>query len=701
MRRWRPNPPIPTGVLFFVLCAIALPASAGKKKDEHEHIPQASPAWNLRFKSFVQWQKTTSLGNLVVCTDTALNGVDPARGRVVWTHARFGRHPEDGYDEIDGTPLIVLSGGRAGSSAVVLDSIDGRVVFDSAKAGLTSVIEHHVLPLAHGLLVAGHRGEAGARSLMFVDIEKGQPLWVHGKLLGAADESGPDVESGLTAPPLEISADTVLVSTKDAVYSLDTRSGRAHWAVRQPKGALRTRLIRAPGDAGVLYIDTAVRKEGSSKPVPEHSLFGAYRLADGKSVWGGLIRLPGGLNDASFHGDRLLLSAHSKQPGSVRMVQAATGRTIWQAGGAESAFAGRVVEHVHTDGGVVVLMDPGGDGAAKAPADEKRKDGKKKKDVDEPKDPNKKSKLSWLTGWMKRGESDREYLLDVLDPATGGRRLKDPLKVEGRLVAAEAIEAGILFVTTSDLNVVDPASGSLAVKKPIRSKASLITADAGDSLLAFSSDEGALYRLDRASGKIKKISDKSVKLEWDDTPAALEVEGERIVLLASQNVATFGSDGKLRFHEHQGPPEDPAWREPLFRAQSVRSALAAVAAWTAVRDAVARVADRGWRGPGGEVAAALTSRYARTSSESSRFPASYAQAARARAQVSTAARNHTYMMVQLEDEHYGLLKISKENGRRLRMIRLGRTKRPIYAVDAVWDQVYTRPNPYEIAAYKF
>ncbi|MCZ6696457.1 MAG: hypothetical protein O7A63_07960, partial [Acidobacteria bacterium] len=102
-----------------------------------------------------------------------------------------------------------------------------------------------------------------------------------------------------------------------------------------------------------------------------------------------------------------------------------------------------------------------------------------------------------------------------------------------------------------------------------------------------------------------------------------------------------------------------------------------------------------------EVAVSLRRGYGRTASAGAASTALHARVAGARLKASAGAREHVYMLVQLDEESYGLVKISRRNGRAVRMICMGRTKRPIYGVDTIWDQIYFRPNPFEVAGYKF
>ena len=66
-------------------------------------------AWTRDFAAPVEWQRVTSLGQLVVSTSAGLHAVDPATGDVVWTQTSLKGLPEDGFQELPGSPIASKS----------------------------------------------------------------------------------------------------------------------------------------------------------------------------------------------------------------------------------------------------------------------------------------------------------------------------------------------------------------------------------------------------------------------------------------------------------------------------------------------------------------------------------------------------------------------------------------------------------------
>jgi outer membrane protein assembly factor BamB len=657
--------------LLTVVSLVPTSVVALKEKD-HEHVPQVSPTWNVRFKDMVLWQRVTSLGALVIGTESGVHGVNPGNGQIVWSHTRFGELDKDRFEEIDGTPYVVLAGGQTGAGGIILDSVDGRVVLDSRRVGVTRVLGKHVLPRSRTLMVLAVRDGSTARSMLQFDLATGQSLWVHDKLLGNAADTPDDddqvgaaqssvSQAGLTAEPIEVSDEAFLVATERGVYNLDARTGKVGWKVRSPGKVLETRFFRRPAQDDVIFVgmEAVSKVQGAAEDV--HAFYGAFRLTDGRSVWNGLVRVGGRLNDVAFHAKGLIVTSRTDGTGRVKLVDYATGKSLWRDGGRGIELPLGVIEVGVTDAGVVLTM-------------------------------------AERSTEAKKGE---EHLLNLLDVEAGSLRLEKPVKVMGRLLSAEVLDGGILYLTDSELNILNPQTGAPAFKKPVRSEHSLITMTTDDGLYAYSRDEGALYRLDRESGSLHKLSRKRVKLEGDELPTSLEVEDDRIVIVSSQNIVAFDSDGSLRYHAHHPAPEQVAWMAPLQRAQAVRAGMQAAGVDRAEGDSVLAASNRRAGSPGGAVAAAVARRYRETVGGRPGGARKYAETVRARVDASRAPREHVYTMVQLSDEYYGLVKINKKTGKMLKMIRLGKKKRAIYAVDSIWDQVYYRPNPFEVVGYKF
>ncbi|MBK6776719.1 MAG: hypothetical protein IPG74_13090 [Flavobacteriales bacterium] len=91
-----------------------------------ESIGQAAPAWQTSAGGSINWMRTTSTGNLLVCTSEGLKGIDPATGTVGWTVKELANAPEGGYEEIANTPFVSLVPAAAEDQLVILNPTVAR-----------------------------------------------------------------------------------------------------------------------------------------------------------------------------------------------------------------------------------------------------------------------------------------------------------------------------------------------------------------------------------------------------------------------------------------------------------------------------------------------------------------------------------------------------------------------------------------------
>src|SRR5687767_5753970 len=110
--------------------------------------PKTTTAWTANFKSPINWQRIHSLGTLIVSTNDALYGVNPADGTISWENKTFAALDPSMMEEIAGTEFLSISYAADHSSKIPLQAIvkvlDGQVLFDSKKERI-GVLSRHVL----------------------------------------------------------------------------------------------------------------------------------------------------------------------------------------------------------------------------------------------------------------------------------------------------------------------------------------------------------------------------------------------------------------------------------------------------------------------------------------------------------------------------------------------------------------------------
>ena len=632
-----------------------------------------SPAWSLRFDGEVDWQRVAPLGQLLVKTTNALTAIDPERGRVLWTHAGLGGLAQDHYEEIAGTSLVAISDGTAPPRTVVLDTVDGRVVFDSAAAGVDQVLSRHLLPQSRALVLFGFRQGNPATTMFLVDAEGGRLLWENDQLLAGAGKFARKLtaflqaatnQSGIVSDPLEADARTFLIASSTDIYAVDTRAGTIRWKVANANGTRATRFFTTTRAPGVVYVgsETAATMSSSTGNTEViYSVYEARRLADGAAVWPEPVRIKGGLNDVIVTDRGLILSGRTTGKGKILLCDFKTGEGLWGRKGKGIEIEGGIVNHDWTDAGLVLTT-------------------------------------GYDSAWTNKGEV---FNLSLLDVKNGVLRFEDPLRLRGKIVSTQVVPAGLLYTTTSEADILDLSTGRPRLDGEVSSDESLVAVANGKNLYTYGAKSGLLHRIDVERGTVTALSKTPVRLEEDEAPLAIEVDADRITVLSSQNVVAWGLDGTLKFQAYHPSPRLPVMMRALLRAEQIRMGMAAVAAGAASATFAAGSTQTAPGSMDRAVTATLATGYAQAGAQAAALSARYGEAARTRFKASAVAPDFVFMMVKTDRGSYGLAKVDKATGRILGVIDLGRDKEPVYEVDAVSNLIFYRPSPGTVVGYRF
>ena len=658
-----------------ILVSLLFPGSAAGAQKPVEAAPPLAPAWSVALDGDVVWQRVAPLGQLLVKTSRGLSGLDPERGRILWSHADLGGLSDDHYEEIQGTTLVVVSDGLAQPRVVVLDSVDGRILFDSRRAGVSQVLSRHALPQSRALLLFGFREGDPATTMFLVDVDSGSLRWKNTQLLGgqgkmtqalAAFFQKATNQSGIVGGPMEIDADTFLVASTTEVYSVRIRTGEIAWRIPNVRDARNTRFFVTERAPGVVFIGSETpfgmtMTTGSGGTDAVNTEYMARRLSDGAALWPKQAIVRGGLNDVVFTDEGLILSPRTTGKGKVLLCDYATGESRWGKKGKGIEILGGIINHDWTSAGLVLTT-------------------------------------GYDSAWTDKGT---RYHLTVLDVKNGSLRFAEPLPLRGRIRETQVIPAGLLFTTTSEMNILDLATGRALLGDGVRSDESLVAAAGGRQMYAYAGRQGTLHRLDLDHGTLTTVSRSPVKLEEEDVPLALEVDADRVTLISSQNVVAWSASGDLLFHAYHASPRLPALTRILLRAEQVRMGMAAAAAGMASATLAAASTGTQPASLQRQVTATAATGYARAGQQLAAASGRYGEIARTRFKATTTAPEFVFMMVERERGAHGLAKVNKASGRVEAVIDLGRDKEPVYDVDAVANMIFYRSTQNTVAAYRF
>jgi outer membrane protein assembly factor BamB len=649
------------------------PVSASAPAGATVATPLVNPAWTVTPGGSVEWQRVAPLGQLLVKTTTGLSAIDPERGRILWTHSDLGGLAEDHYEEMFGSPLVALSDGLQKPRTVILDSVDGRVVFDSRAAGVEQVLSRHLLPRSRALLLFGFRVGKPATTMFLVDVDSGRLLWENDQMFAGMGKFASALtrfvqaaanQSAVISDPMEIAAGTFVFATSMDLYSVDTRTGKINWKTANVHNTRRTRFFaseRAPGMvfAGSETAMSTVTNGGKGEMV--YTEYQAHRLQDGAPVWAKRVRVKGGVNDVIFTERGLALSGQTTGKGKIALCDYATGEGQWGKKGKGLEIQGGIVAQQPTPAGLVLTT-------------------------------------GYDSAWSNKGA---EYYLSLLDVKQGSMRFEEPLRLRGQVLTTRVVPKGLLFATTSEADILDLATGKAVLEGAVRSDDSLVTAQSGRYLYAYAGKSGNLYRIDAEAATVTTLSQKPVKLEEDEAPWDMEVANGRVTVVSSQNVLAWSEAGEPLVQAYHPSPRLPVMMRVLLRAEQIRMGMAAAAAGMA---GVGFAEAANHTAPGSfdrAVTANIATGYAQAGEQLAGMSARYGEAARTRFKASTIVPDYVYMLVKPDRGPSALARVSKATGRILGMVDLGRDREPVYEVDAVTGMVFYRASAGTVTGYRF
>jgi outer membrane protein assembly factor BamB len=657
--------------------------------------PKTPPAWSVKFKSPIQWQRVHSLGYVMVATADGLYGVNPNDGKVLWENKEFPALNPETFQEVEGTEFVTISYLTNQSSTIpmqaIIEVINGQVLFDSRKESI-GVLSRHVLPASGKLLVIGMRPKNMVASLFMYDIASGQQIWANDELFKAESGGGKGLLGklqtlstelsslqALTSEPIALDGESVLITHPNYVVRLNSATGKAIWK-NSIQPSKRAGVYFSPYKKGTVFIGTEVESStgsgfttssGGNTGEPQKfytNLYYAYDLASGSSLWKQPAKENDLLNQVIVHEKGLIVCPRSSQKPTINLVNYETGQMMWGNKGKGIKGQGSVVSYIPTEKGLLITT-------------------------------------AFDNAWNNKAE---EYYLNILDPSTGTFRYEKSVKIKGDLVRSEMTPKGLLFVTTKEVNILDTNTGtllwgsSIEAGNPFNSDVPrpFPTGDNGaGKLYVYSPKEKAVFEVDKTAGTNRRITTAKIEFEGKEVPRSIEVAKDGLVLTSDQNVMKIGFDGLLKFYKYYPAPRQPALVRALLMAQAVRAAYIGAAASTysaAFANASAKTTDQTGKAIGQEL----------SKSFGELGQAGFAYSSRAlkefNARFKASQSTPTFMMMMTTQEKKGnqLIQVSKSNGDVLSAVDIKNDKEPEYDVDDIFNYVYYRPSATEIVCYK-
>ena len=621
-------------------------------------IAQAEPAWRTDPGGAVAWMRTTSTGNLIVCTSAGLKGIDPSTGSVTWTVKELANAVESGYEEIANTPFIAVVPAGATDQLVILEPFGGTVVFSSTESGIGHIASKYFLYANNAIVLVGQHADKTA-VMACVDMGTGKVRWTK-----------EDAFSKLTSCS-SAGKDAILLSTLFFAYKLDANTGAELWKqspdpqfasmagfmgaldkgganlsgpMAQTQGVFVT-TEHAPGLCfmGLQQTKQSQKTDSQGKTTTTTtytSFFNAFRISDGSYAWAKPIQLQQQLGTVVPLKKGLLIGGGDNN--HVDLLDFNTGSGLWGKNGKGISVSGPLSGAVEMEAGT--LLTSGGTDA-----------------------------------------------VAMLVDGAGGERWDKKVKLDGAIQNVMRMPGALLIASSEEADVLDLATGASRLGKPFKGGAGTVAVKDNDVYL-FNNKDHLLYRMAIDGGTAAAMSTAPLEFEGKEAANHVEVNPDGIIVSSEQNIALFGTDGSLKYRKYFPAPRESGLTRALLYANAVRAAYYTAAfgytsaAFGAASQSIQVTDARSAAGK--EITGQVANIYGDASIMAMDYTKQFMARANARFKATASTSSVQYILSDAGKREFVLMRVNKNDGSTGATIMLGNDKTPMYEVDGFDNAVY-------------
>ena len=497
-------------------------------------------AWTVEFDKNIDWFKLNSSGKLIAAANDALYGVEPSSGKIIWKHPEFKNLSKENYSIIAGSPYVaIVTGGMLTMHHVIIDVTDGRIVADTKDLGVKYVNRRYVAPSLNGIIFSGVDNKGLA--LVMIDASTGKKLWTLQNIFDSNSEL-------LTAKPLAVDGEHIMLSTTKRVYKINTATGNVVWKSDYQTSADKLGLqTENEGESdGQASTKDGEKKGGGlmgmASKVPGVGGFaalgsmgsemrnGAAKAAD--VVYGKFLVLDNAPGIVYYYNTR-----------SMTAFDLSTGKQTWPT----VKFSDPIANLLITDKGVLAATNDKNSEISLL-------DFKTGLQLWEPVKLYGDITAIKLTGDNLAVASAKESgknMVNLVNLNTGKPLSPSALKVSGAVNDIRLITKGLVYRTTQETNIQDINSGKDLWPSSLSYKDGGLGVDKGDQTYIWGS--GKLYVLSHTDGTYKQLG-KGVNFGGDEAATTIELRDKGIFVSSDQNMALFDFEGNLIYHLYQKAP---------------------------------------------------------------------------------------------------------------------------------------------------
>lgn len=650
---------------------------------------QKAVDWTKNFPSKINWYKITDAGILVVGTNDALYGVNPADGKEVWKIDKIENIQEENYDPIEGTPYIVLAKrGMFKSSNNIVDVVTGKSIANSRDLGLAAITKRIHLIKNNAVLFYGI-GATGKPTLMMVSLASGEKLWEQSKLFEKSAEQIVS-EAGETSQGIFIATNRNIYKlnkqTGEVLYNVDMRSDLPVAAPAAEKkgfgGMLNVSRFGKGIDKGANEQATMTSADFFQKDNENvihfwnQDILTAFNIADGKEVWK-RFELPSPVTNILYDSHGMLVATAEKTQEDVAKQNDKGGGLIGKLKKSGAAKKNRAS----------LLCFDVASGTQKWDCD-----------IDLQGD----IRAYKLAGNKLILATERDQgtnFISILNLDEGKSITMKPLPIKGGLRDLQLVPQGLYYRTEDQINILDLETGDKTWKKGFQVKNCVGDNATGKTGYVYANN--IIYKVDFEKGDLAEWVS-GISFNGKEEPSSLQVRENGVLLTSEQNARLYDLGGKQLWHNYQPAPGRTMAGKLMSGLGGLASSM--VAAQQAAQSAQLSYA----KGYYGSTNAALDSDIKNASANASNFAgaaaSSFASISK-RFKATKEANNFMSMLTNFGNSNMakdaGVMMIDKNSGKEIKKMVFGDKKDPDYKIDELGRVVYYRSDGNEIQGFVF
>ncbi len=649
---------------------------------------QVVKIWEKPTSSSILWQNVTSLGNLIVCTNKALEGVNTENGNIEWSIEYLNAISDKAFEEIPGSPYFKV---ELEERFLLVNQFDGQIAFDSNSKGIIDISSFYILSKSGTFLVSGQ-------------TQNKSPLVLSVDLSDASENWRIEDEFRLIVAVEELSSNELLLVSISEVRQLESKTGNVVWkssidkatdeqleklggfgdllkdmaeeVVEKDIDDFKINFFRSPDKD--LYIVGAESKledaedsfDGKDK---YETTYNAYRKSDGSELWienvqvgrkkfkemARTIELDGKMGNLLYLESGFLILSNNNPMSNINLYDYETGKGKWGKAGYYKDgnhvgidIRGSIYEYLETNNGVLLATN----------------------------------------------ERGNHYLTSI-DPETGALKFKKPTKVEGSVIGIVPMDNDVMYLTDQSINILNLDSGDLKWKKGISTTPELSN-EKEDKIYIFDTRSNIIKVLDKQTKNLSELSNNQLVFQGNESPNKLELMDDGILLHSSQNIAKYDYNGTILFNKYYAAPKESGFIRGLNIAGGLFLAfVAADSYYTAGKLGQAKGSISAENKETIKFVGQLEDAYSDHGDDASDAMKSCFSVLKNRKKATQSAKTYNFIMTK-KDKNIVLLKVSKITGEVDGEIILGRDREPVYAIDEVSGQVYYLESGKSLVAYK-